>query len=47
MGDIPPAATIHRWYNLDIERPETERDALVLSDARPASFPADRHALLS
>lgn len=22
MGDIPAAATIHRWYSLDIERPE-------------------------
>jgi glutathione S-transferase len=21
MGDIPAAATVHRWYNLDIERP--------------------------
>jgi glutathione S-transferase len=22
MGDIPAAATVHRWYSLDIERPE-------------------------
>jgi glutathione S-transferase len=22
MGDIPAAVTVHRWYGLDIERPE-------------------------
>jgi glutathione S-transferase len=22
MGDIPAAVTVHRWYSLDIERPE-------------------------